>query len=424
MRFRRELSAYTTAEREQLGFEMLPLPHLPVAGQLVQPLVPMPRVCTLKIFKLAPESRLARDLEQLGDGSSFTALRKELVLQIFFGSDFPFESPSVRVVFPILTPVPLVGVAESGERLVSLDMCLQARGKSVALQGERCSNWAVSMGQSCPRFAGWLRNWIVGSGARVDLELSQHLSRQTDSRAAAGHWRLRTIGGLWVELKLLVAEGHADVDFVSLPSSLRAAVEREERGHMEVCHDQTPVESERSTEEAVDVEMEEEEEEEEVEEEEPGVAELKQEGEWVIEPVSFIEISTRGSWNEGGGRMVVRAVTSWESETSIVVSPRVASALGIAPSTSGEMVVEVRGVEVREAARVECKAPAGASANTVRYNLPSITASLVASKAICCSHQTLAVTLDGERELELCIVRVIPFDHTCFSANTVLSLVS
>ena len=56
------------------------------------------------------------------------------------------------------------------------------------------------------------------------------------------------------------------------------------------------------------------------------------------------------------------------------------------------------------------------------YNLAAITASLVASKATCCAGQSLSVTLQGNRVVELLVSSVEPFDHTYVCEKTVLSL--
>jgi len=58
----------------------------------------------------------------------------------------------------------------------------------------------------------------------------------------------------------------------------------------------------------------------------------------------------------------------------------------------------------------------------VSYNLAAITASLVASKATCCAGQSLSVTLQGNRVVELLVSSVEPFDHTYVCEKTVLSL--
>jgi hypothetical protein len=103
----------------------------------------------------------------------------------------------------------------------------------------------------------------------------------------------------------------------------------------------------------------------EVEEEiDPEVESLKKRALWVVEPVSFVELSTLGSWQEGGGRMSVGPVSSWDAaDGTVVISPHIAASLGImgpvsegGKSDGGEDIkLQVRGVEVREATRVLCR---------------------------------------------------------------------
>ena len=83
---------------------------------------------------------------------------------------------------------------------------------------------------------------------------------------------------------------------------------------------------------------------------------MKKRALWVVEPVSFVELSTLGSWQEGGGRMSVGPVSSWDAaDGRVVISPHVAASLGITGPVSGggesvgggDIKLEVRGVEVR-----------------------------------------------------------------------------
>jgi hypothetical protein len=94
------------------------------------------------------------------------------------------------------------------------------------------------------------------------------------------------------------------------------------------------------------------------------VESLKKRALWFVEPVSFVELSTLGPWQEGGGRMSVGAVSSWDAaDGTVVVSPHVAASLGIMGQVSaggesvggGDIKLAVRGLEVREATRVLCR---------------------------------------------------------------------
>jgi len=236
VRFRHELSCCTAAEKEALGFVMLPLPS--VGKETGQPPVPAPRICTLRVFNFAPASGLARDLSILGSEAS---LPQEIVLQIHFGPDFPFEAPAVRVVYPILTGIPLAtasvpGGEEGGGEVditVSVAMALQANAVAASLQGAKCGVWSLNMGQSFPRFAGWLRNWMIGCGTRVNTSLSKSLGLEGGGACVEGDkqdrvgrgcdWFLPTVGGLWLVLKVVITQDGGRN--VSLPAGLRVMVE-------------------------------------------------------------------------------------------------------------------------------------------------------------------------------------------------------
>jgi len=386
LRFRRELSLCSALDKENLGFEMLPLPGAPEEPGHVP--IPAPRMCTLRIYKLAPASALARDLALI---ESEHSTPQELVLQLHFGLDFPFVGPGVRVVYPILTQVPIVagtpptqgqssgssggdGSGHAEAPRVSVGMALQANAVAVALQGARCGLWALNMGQSFPRYAGWLRNWFMGCGARVDAPLSAQIMRQggKDTGGCRSDWYLPTVGGLWQGLRVVVEMRDGGGWQVALPAGLR--VEVQEEMELDAKGDGAGNDVEMAALSGVGVQgeaakMDEDEDEDEDDEEEeveidPEVEDLKSKGQWVVEPVSFVELSTLGSWQDGGGRMTVGPVTAWDAaDGTVVVSPHVAALLGVEESvlggagTSGvsDVKIEVRGVEVREATRVLCR---------------------------------------------------------------------
>ena len=281
---------------------------------------------------------------------AYSRVAQELVVQVYFGSDFPFEAPSVRLVYPILTNIPLASAAcssaatasqapvqgaDKGEaeelggacRQVSLSvgMALQAGGAAIALQSAKCARWGVNMGQSWPRFAGWLRNWLFGCGARVDSGLSQRLPRNRTRHAPGGsqacegskhweggeHWYLPTVGGLWMELRIVVQDAEGEEERVSLPVSLRVMqVTNEQRMteglgdvQMHEAEEHGPqggqgllggVEASRGEGDDLLDKMDDDEEEEEAEEQrDEGVEDMRRKGLWVVAPVAFVEISTR-----------------------------------------------------------------------------------------------------------------------------------
>jgi hypothetical protein len=435
-RFRQEVGDWSASDREQLGFSMLPLPHpaQEEPGRQLPP-VPAPRICRLTMSKIAPASGLARDLAELGRN---TSLSQELVLECHFGADFPFEAPAVRVLYPVLTNIPLApGVDahsknEDGGRAgedeaceparVAVGMALQANAEALALAGAKCSLWSVNMGQSFPRFAGWLRNWIMGSGARVDSELTKRLMHTGEAPSCGGF--LPTVGGLWRALRLVVEEdgGAGEGWSVKLPPGLRVeeqvmdidvSAEGSESGDASMLEAKEGKGCETQEDFGLD-EVEEEE-----DEKDPGVEEMVSRGMWKVEPVHFVELSTRGSWADGGGQMAVGAVTAWDApEGAVLVSPRVAAALGIRDTMGdSDRHLLVRGVKVMAATSVQFSA-SGADANTLRYNLPDAIARLAAVKATCYAGQSLLITLDGGRTIEVIVAKVEPVDYSYVSARS------
>jgi hypothetical protein len=386
LRFRRELSMCSDLDKERLGFEILPLPAAAEEPGLSP--IPAPLVCTLRIYKLPPASALSRDLALLASEHS---MPQELVLQLHFGADFPFMGPLVRVVYPILKHVPIVvgTVLAQGQAMESLDlggdgyaevprvsvgMALQANAVAVALQGCRCGVWALNMGQSFPRYAAWLRNWFMGCGARVDTALSAQITPQGGAGAGGckSNWYLPTVGGLWQGMQVVVKDRQGSDWHVALPAKLR--VEVQEKMQVDAKGDGSGGDVDMAAssgggalEEAANMDGDHEGDEDDQEEEEeidPEVESLKKRALWVVEPVSFVELSTLGSWKEGGGRMSVGPVSSWDAaDGTVVISPHVAASLGIMGPVSGggesvgggDIKLEVRGVEVREATRVLCR---------------------------------------------------------------------
>ena len=388
LRFRRELSMCSDLDKERLGFEILPLPA--AAEEPGHEPIPAPLVCTLRIHKLPPASALSRDLALLASEHS---MPQELVLQLHFGADFPFMGPLVRVVYPILRHVPIVvgttpaqgqateslhlggnGHASAEVPHVSVGMALQANAVAVALQGCRCGVWALPMGQSFPRYAAWLRNWLMGCGARVDTALSAQIAPQGGAGAGGckSNWYLPTIGGLWQGMRVVVEDRMGSGWHVSLPARLR--VEVQEKMQVDAKGDGSGRDVDMTASSGggaqgeaanMDGDHQDDEGDQEVEEEiDPEVESLKKRALWVVEPVSFVELSTLGSWQEGGGRMSVGPVSSWDAaDGTVVISPHIAASLGImgpvsegGKSDGGEDIkLQVRGVEVREATRVLCR---------------------------------------------------------------------
>ena len=435
VRFRQELGGWTQSDREQMGFDLLPLPHSAEEPDLLP--VPAPRILRLTMSKFAPASRLALDLASLGRESAFP---QELVLECLFGADFPFEAPAVRVLYPLLTDVPLAArgadmhsmcegsehgmEGESAEvERASVGMAIQGKAVAVALAGAKCGLWSVNMGQSFPRFASWLRNWMMGSGARVDSELTSKL--MGDGKSAPSENLLHpTVGGLWTVLRVVVKDGGAGGGWVvQLPAGLRVA-----GAEMDVAAShETSQKGDVGMAEAKEGDAPEDcafdEDENEDEEKDAGVDEMMRRGLWKVESFQFVELSTQGPWADGGGRLAVGAVTSWDAAAgTVVISQHVAAALGIGDEMrEADLTVMVRGVRVRPATRVEISAP-GASANTLRYNLPDVAARLAAVKATCCAGRSVTVALEGGREIQVLIRRVEPFDYTYVASDSAVAL--
>jgi len=190
LRMVREYQDHTALERDALGFRVKRLPG--DKGLL-----------RVYLHKLPPQSGLELDVKTL---SQETALPAEFVFEIKFADDYPFQAPLIRAVFPSMLAIhsgdtvsATSGTSEenqgSGEQdakaaldFMSLDMSLQCGASSSGLAGARASKWSMDYGSSLMRVIGWTRNWIIGSGVRVDMERSKAI-HGLSLRTAAGVWR-------------------------------------------------------------------------------------------------------------------------------------------------------------------------------------------------------------------------------------------